>query len=233
VEKLTTFTGETILYDAETHKYMSMDGNVLESATAYVERKTERFDVTQVSAAVSRKHVRLLAAEAGVSLPWDDRILAEKDTALRIADIWDRNGQTSRAFGNALHLAMEQWFRSPGPAGEYAGKAYNLPKSKYLRCAVLEFPWRDLQVLPEQVLSDVKSGRAGRTDGLAARDGGLTIIDFKSDADVSKNLKHHELQLNFYREMIERTTKHRVNCMVVWCFDGAWEPHYVKKVDIE
>jgi hypothetical protein len=78
--------------------------------------------------------------------------------------------------------------------------------------------------------------RAGRLDAIRVVDVEpyvCEILDFKSDADVGKNLDHHLLQLNFYREVVEAKGKWKVRGMVVWGFNGWWTPYQIPRQDLE
>lgn len=204
-----TWTGEDIFYDDVLHAYTTEDGTPMVSGSAYAEQHLPAFNADRAAEYVAKKHKALKAD-----------ILA----------MWARNGEISRTFGTAFHLAMEQWFlsREKGTSREY-----HLPKIKYLRDAVATFPLRNADIKPEVLVSDTKALRAGRLDALHhARPGVYEIIDFKTDSNVEKNLAHHELQLNFYRAILEGKG-YPVCGMTIWAYDGAWSSYSLKKIEIK
>lgn len=179
IEEL-SLTGEKILYNELTHQYTDLQGNPLLSGSAYKKSLEAPFDVEKMSAMIGEKN--------GIS-------------PQTIADMWSMNGKISTTFGSALHYAMEQWYthRENG-CGE---KEYHIAKHPFLREAVTTFPYLKEKAIPEALVSDVKNRRVGRID-LIVLDGEKKgrIIDYKSDADIKKNLKGHYNQLSFYAHIL-------------------------------
>lgn len=182
-EQITSFTGEEILYNDATHQYKDLDGNLLLSGSAYKKSLDKPFDLEAISSAVGKKH----DVEQQV-----------------IKDMWSHNGQTSLHFGNAIHWAMEQWFSFKAIGEGMEGKEYHLPKHPYLRNVIDTFPSKDLDIIPELLVSDIKNKRVGRIDGLIIDEGKkkCIIIDYKSDAKIEDNVKGHFEQLSFYANIL-------------------------------
>ena len=211
-QELSTFTGETVWYNAATHVYIDAAGQKLVSVSEYAESMMPEFPLEAMSQRIASKH--------------------NVDVA-KIRAMWEMNGLISRTFGNALHYSMEQWFlhRECGTS-----KEYHLPKPPYLREAVMSFPLKNKFIVPEAVLSDVAGRRVGRTDGLYfpfhdEEPKMLEIVDFKSDNDVTRNLERHQHQLNFYRAILE-AKGFTVTRMVIWNYVKKWSEHEVNKIAV-
>lgn len=202
-----SFTGERVEYEPILHAYRAVDGTPLVSASQFA--AGEPFNAPLVAGRLATKH----GANPG-----------------HILDMWERNGEVSRSFGTALHLAMEQWFRH---RDSLPSKSYHLPKPDVLRDAVRTFPLRDENVIPEVLVSAVALGMAGRLDGLRLLGGykQADIIDYKSDFDPSKNEEAHEKQLNFYRHVLEYHGW-KIRDLVIWSYTGVWVPHYLRRVNV-
>lgn len=196
-KEVITFTGETLRYDPVTHKYTTVDGKSLLSGSAYAERFASPFDRERILAATAKKL---------------------DQTTEFVGAAWDMRGDLSRTFGTSLHKAMECWFR-------YNQIGYGVPKHPFLKKVVEEFPLANEVVLPEVMVSDLKRGLVGQLDGILLKDVvekcGI-IIDYKSDAEVKKNLKKHYNQLSFYAHIL---IAHNwvVNEVQVWNYTDKWE----------
>lgn len=201
-ETLTTFTGEKLKYNAATHEYTDMQGNHLVSGSEYKKSFDKPFDTALLSGKVGNKY--------GVP-------------AEIVAAMWKSNSYVSTSFGTALHAAMEHWFRyRSSSCGE---KEYNLPKHPFLRGAITTFPLKDAQVLPELLVSHVASFMAGRIDGITIiADKTAIVIDYKSDADIQKNLVGHFKQLSYYAEIL-RKAGWSIPKVQVWNYTDKWEMH--------
>lgn len=197
--EIQTFTGETVFYNAILHIYKDAHGNPLESGSAYAKSLEKPFDLKRASQAIAKKY----------ALPVEI-----------VADMWARNGDISRTFGTALHLAMEQYNRHKKNGTE---KEYHLPKHPFLRSAVTTFPLCDADILPEIMVSDVSRRMVGQIDGLLV-EGEKTgvIVDYKSDGDVGKNLPKHFNQLSFYADIL-RPFGWNIRCLQVWNYTDKWE----------
>lgn len=202
-EEVETFTGEKVLYNAESHEYKDLDGNVLLSGSQYAKSKIKKFDKQMMSFVVGKKY--------GV----------DKDV---VSSMWDANGNISATFGTALHLAMEQWFKNRENGTE---KIYHIPKHPFLKKAVESFPLKDSVVWPELMISDVSTGIVGQVDGLhVTGDKEATIIDYKTDADVQSNLEKHGHQLNFYKKILENKGW-KINNLEIWNYLEEWNVYNI------
>ena len=207
-ELIETFTKETLLYDSVHHHYTTVDGQTLVSGSAYAKQHTPYFDAHKIARFVATK------------------LKARKSDILAM---WAMNGDLAAKFGTALHLAMEQWFRFRDLG---TAKEYHRPKIQYLRDAGETFPLRGANIVPEAVVSDSVALRCGRLDGIVINTGGsVSIIDYKTDSNVEKNLEKHTLQLNFYRAILE-AKGFLVKEMVIWAYVGAWSAHTLKRRDV-
>lgn len=211
-KKFDTFTGETILYDEASHRYTDLEGNKLISGSEYAKNIIGEFNTDLLSGKVSKKY--------GV----------EKEI---VQKMWEASGNISATFGTALHLAMEQWFLHRDFGTE---KGYHLPKPDYLKKAVESFPLKDLPfVYPEVFVSDVANKMVGQVDALVfvGRDDikEYDILDYKSDSDVSKNIKKHRIQLNFYRKILENKG-FKIRKMSIWNYINEWSEHKIDIIEI-
>lgn len=208
-----TFTGEKIFYNETTHEYKDANGNKLLSGSQYKKSLEKPFPLDVISGKVATKY--------GVP-------------SQTVVDMWKANSMISTTFGTALHLAMEQWFKYK--ASSCDDKEYNVAKHPFLREAVTTFPLKDQEALPEVLISDIANGRVGRIDLLTItgkKEG--YIEDYKSDADIDKNLVGHFNQLSFYAHiLIEKGWK--INGLRVWNYaDAGWVKFEseVKELDIK
>lgn len=193
---VTTFTGEDIMYDPVAHKYTTLDGEPLLSGSAYAERFATPFDREKLLEATAKK-LGAPVSEVGAA--------------------WDLRGEISRTFGTALHKAMEAYFK-------YNRLGYGVPKHPFLKMAVETFPIKGKKVLSEIMVSDISRKLVGQIDGLVCEDTRKgVVIDFKSDAEVKKNLTKHFNQLSFYANIL---IAHgwEISAVVVWNYSDGWTP---------
>jgi len=196
-----TFTDETVLYDAVSHTYKDQAGNPLVSGSQYKKSLEKPFDVDMLAPKVAEKH----------------GILEEQ-----VRDMWKRNGEISAGLGTSLHQAMEQWFKHRLNGTE---KNYHLPKHPFLRNAVDTFPLKDAEGYPEIMVSDIANKRVGQIDLLVStaphgeKQG--YIVDYKSDAEIDKNLAGHFNQLSFYAHILIAKGWDITN-VEVWNFTDCW-----------
>lgn len=211
-KKFDTFTCEQILYDDYQHLYTDLKGNKLISGSEYAKSKVKPFDLELLSGKVAMKY----------EVPQEI-----------VKKMWSMSGDISATWGTSLHLALEQWFLHRNYGTE---KEYHLPKPEYLRKAVLSFPLKDFDVLPEVMISDVENKMCGQVDGLnpIIVDDlvSYTIIDYKSDFDVKKNLQKHTIQMNFYRKILENK-EFKISGMSVWNYiNEEWTEYKLEKIEI-
>ena len=218
---VTTFTGETIVYDDSRHTYHTTDGVRLLGASPYSKKFTKPFP----KEAIISKLVK----------PWDM-------TAQEIDHLWSLTGDISNHYGTAIHTAMELWFRynKKGAAIQKAkGLEYNyaLPKNVYLREIVLSFveTFGELNLTPEVTLSAVEKGMAGRADGVhILGERRCRVPDYKTNNDMTDDkLLGYQHQLSFYADML---THHgwTVEGLDIYYHDGEkWERMELEVLPVE
>ncbi len=205
--ELDTFTGERIRYNDEMHEYEDMDGNKLVSASQFAEFYGKPFNKAFVLPRTAKK------------LGVDPEI---------VDAMWNGGGNISRTFGTAIHATMEQWFKYK----EY-GTEYHKSKHPFLLNIVETFPKRDSNILTEVLVSCVSKKMVGRLDGLEITgEKKCNIYDWKSDANVKKNLDKHAVQLSFYAAVLAEfgwETEH----IFVENYTNKWEEHEVTRQEIK
>lgn len=208
-ELLTSFTGEKIMYNDDLHKYKDLEGNALLSGSAYKKSFDRPFDLENISKSVAKKY--------------------EVDQQT-IKDMWSHNSKTSIFFGNALHNAMEQWYRFREDGTE---KEYHLPKHPFLRGTIESFPLKNQEVIPEVLVSDVKNGRVGQIDGIQITgEKTCVLIDYKTDANVEKNVEGHFKQLSFYAHILKEFGWN-VEKVAVWNYTTEWKEFESPVLELE
>lgn len=216
-DRVKTFTGEEILYDTENHIYKTLKGEKMLSASGFKSQFTTPFDSQRIASLMKEKY--------GV----DEHIITE---------IWNRNGGNSAAFGNVIHTCMEQYFKYKEVCEmidnqiEGDKKNYNLPKHPFLKNMVTTFPLLQEKIVPEIMVSYTKGKLAGQVDGLVVTgDKEGYIIDYKSDAEVKKNLKLHFIQMSFYAYILEQFGW-KITKVEVWNYINKWESYESEVLDI-
>jgi len=177
---INTFTGEQVLYDEVSHIYKTLDGKKMLSGSAYKRSLEKPFPLT-------------MAKTVG-----DKYGMPEED----VRYMWKLNGDISSGFGTSVHKGLELYRKFRHHKNE---KSYFLPKNPCIREIVEKFPELDAEGHSEIMVSDVKNLRVGQIDWLnvlhALEKVGIPD-DYKSDADIAKNLKGHFHQLSFYAQIL-------------------------------
>lgn len=196
--KVQTFTGETILYNEQEHKYAKLDGTPLLSGSEYAKRLEKEFDIDTIAPRIAKSNK-----------------ISEED----LRDMWKRNGEISTGFGTTIHKCMEQWFKHRSHGTE---KNYHLPKHPFLKNLIQTFPQKDKNILPELMVSAVDNGMVGQIDGLLILGENTgEIIDYKTDMDIEKNLQKHFNQLSFYAHIL-MSHGWSIPRLSVWNYNGEW-----------
>lgn len=189
--RLTTFTGEEIMYDAVGHSYLDMAGNKLMSGSVYADKHSPKFN-------------------KGVMIPKTAKAwkVDEKD----LGSLWEMNGEVSTAYGNSIHKALEIWhkFSKMGAqiqADKESEENYCLPKNPHIRDIVKSFDeLYGTDAFSEVLVSDVANGMAGQIDRLQVIDLDKKICrvgDYKTNNDLDdKKIKKYQLQLSFYANIL-------------------------------
>lgn len=195
-EKLITFTGETILYDRINHVYKTLDGKRLLSGSAYKKSLESPFPETMADK-IGEKY----------GIPASD-----------VRAMWKMNSEISTGFGTALHKGMELYSKYRKYKNE---KNYFIAKNPFIREVVLAFPELEDECESEIMVSDIKTLRVGQIDRLAILGKKKGIVDdYKSDADIQKNLAGHFNQLSFYAAIL-KDHGWKIYKVRVWNYDFA------------
>lgn len=196
-QSIVTFTGDTLLYDPVTHHYTTVEGEPLLSGSKYAEEFGIHFD--------RERWLRLTAKKLDTTEEF-------------VAAAWDLRGQFARNFGTAIHQTMECYFK-------YNAIGYGVPKHPFLKEMVESFPLLGKDIRPEIMVSDLARGLVGQIDALLVTgEMSGTVLDYKSDAAVEKNLFRHFNQLSFYAHIL-RAAGWTIDKVVVWNYVGYWSPH--------
>lgn len=210
-EKVETFTGETILYDKAGHNYKDLNGNKLYGGSSYKKLiEKNPFDTEKMSKLTAKKH---------------------DTTDTIIKEMWSGTSAVSSAFGTALHLAMEHYFKHRNHGTD---KNYHIPKHPFLKRAVLSFEYANsnLTTLPERFVSDVANKRVGQIDLLVGGDAGYIIVDYKTDAEIEKKLQSHFHQMSYYAHIL-MAKGHKVTTLEVWNYTDKWEKYESEVLPLE
>ncbi len=187
--KLTTYTGEDILWNESTHTYTDMAGNVLLSGSKYADQQSPKFDLAMM-------------------LPKTATAWGVPEVSLK--DIWKFNGDISTHYGSAIHTALELYHRYhlTGLAIQTKKELdanYILPKNKHLRKIVESFiELFGADAVSEVLVSDVANGMAGTIDRLQIIEGNVVRVgDYKTNAEMdSKKMLKYQKQLSFYAHIL-------------------------------
>lgn len=180
--------GNEIFYDDGKHEYTNALGEVYLSGSVYAGMLEKPFDAEMISGKMGLKH--------GLS----------DDDVIRIQEMWTLKGDASASFGTAIHAALELY-------GKYKTLAISVDKETHyhdnpiLKKAVelfyAEHP--DVENIGyEAFVVDHVMKRAGQIDRLEyINDREVYVTDFKTNADIKKNLKKYWLQLSFYASILK------------------------------
>src|SRR5262249_1070679 len=103
-------------------------------------------------------------------------------------------------------------------------KEYHLPSHPFLRKAVESFPLKDCNGLPELFVSDVKNRRVGQIDllNIINENSRIAIInDYKTDANITKNIAGHFNQLSHYAHIL-MAHGWQIPELIIWNYTDSW-----------
>lgn len=188
--KVTTFTGEELIWNEGNHTYTDMNGNVLKSGSQYANETSPKFDLEMM-------------------LPKTANAWGVPEEELR--SIWKFNGDIANHWGSAVHMALELYHNHHHVGGVIKDKKeldsnYVLPKNSYLRKIVLEFiELAGTDALCEVLVSDVENGMAGTIDRLVVTgEKTCRIGDYKTNNEMDKKkLLKYQKQLSFYAHILQ------------------------------
>jgi len=196
-ELLTTFTGEKVYYNEDTHKYYDIEGNELLSGSQYAKQFAKPFDEQAVSKAVATK--------TGES---QEAVLKK----------WSLGGGIANNYGTAVHDSVE--FVLLG------GDIEKIPTllRPQVQTLVEEVRKYDMVPVTEVVISDVSNKAVGRVDCLLVdnieKPTEFIIVDYKTNRELKKDkLTVYTKQLEYYRDIL---THHGLTCkdLVIMHHDG-------------
>lgn len=217
-----TFTNETILYDASSHSYRTLEGDSMISGSEYAKRFGKPFD----------KAMALTVTSRAWGIPQSI-----------IADIWEMNAEISRGYGTALHKALElahkHW--KTGEAIKLkkkdATENYALPKMPHIRQAVELFGKTfGFNGLSELFVSDSQRKRVGQVDRLEIVDDLRKVCrvqDYKTTTKMDKEkIKEYQYQMSFYADILS-VKGWTVEALDLFTWDGQqWERIALEVLDI-
>ena len=215
-----TFTGETVFFDSEAHRYTDSNGNVLLSGSAYAEKQGKPFDKANVLGAASKSW--------GVNID-------------ELSRLWDINAKISTEYGSAIHTALETYHLYNGLGAIVQVKKgldnnYALPKIPYIRDAVMSFVEKfGADALTEVLVSDVEHGMAGTIDRLVIVDEKKKVCrvgDYKTNFELdAKKLLTYQHQLSFYATILQNKGW-TVEGLDLYHFSEGWTHHEMEVLPV-
>lgn len=204
---LTAFVGGEIYYDEHTHTYTNEAGEVYLSGSVYADGFRKAFDKQAIA--------KLMA----------DKIKADPADILAM---WDLKSQTSMDFGNAIHKALQLYEQYNGLA-EALNKTTHSHDHPVIKQAVDGFmdAHKEETAMSEVLVVDHQAKRAGRIDRLLIVDKTKKICrvqDYKTNADITKELAVYWHQLNFYGGILE-AAGWKVQAPEIFHYDGKWSTY--------
>lgn len=200
-KRLKDMFNNEIDYDEVNHVY-SWQGEVYESGSQYANKFRKPFDKEMIA--------KIMA----------DKIKAKPEDIIKM---WELKSQASRDFGNAIHAALQLYEQYNGLATEL-GKTTHSHDHPVIKSAVDGFmeAHKGEKAPSEVLVVDHKNKRAGQIDRLLIL--GPTrarVQDFKTNADIQKELEVYWKQLGFYSEILQAngwTTEPEQ----IFHYDGDW-----------
>jgi hypothetical protein len=228
------FFGNEIFYDPYAHEYTNALGEVYLSGSAYA--SDEEFDADYWASNAAKRYK------------------LDNGEAEQIKDMWRINGQASRAFGIALHAAIELYGKFHALATIIdqdlkTGKRKELTKGVEKNSALSKLPYlnkvakkfftktRLKEIAHYEVLIvDHKNKRAGRIDRLVIdKKGDFAVRDMKTNNKLApKDKRGYTKQLSFYADLILANGKKLVkkNPIVIHHWnENTWKDVPLEKID--
>jgi hypothetical protein len=211
-EKLTSFTGEEVLWSEYLHVCTDLKGNELMGGSTYASLNQKDFDTDRIAKAWAKKN--------GFKVE-------------EVLSYWKDLSQISKDYGTAVHKGMELYNKHH----KMVGHEVALPRVPHLREAVKQFlKASDFDnCIAEPLITDVEMGMSGWIDNLRFIDKKTVIIeDFKTNtfkdqqAYFSKwesSLKTYKRQMDYYGTILENFG-YKVAGTVIWHWhEGRWDKH--------
>lgn len=228
------FFGNEIFYDDVAHEYTNALGEVYLSGSSYA--SDEDFDAEYWAGEAAKRY--------GLDPTQKERIMA----------MWETNGQASRAFGTALHAAIELYGQYHDIADiidmdKKTGKRKKLDAKTEKNSALSKLPYLNKvakkfftasrlkeTAVYEVLLVDHKNRRAGRIDRLLIyKNGTYAIRDMKTNNKLApKDLRGYTKQLSFYADLIlangKKLAKKKPIAIHHWN-ENTWKDVALEKID--
>lgn len=219
-EKITSFTGEELFYDDDTHIYTDLDGNKLLSGSAYAASVTPKFN----------KEVMIPKTAKAWDVPEE-----------ALDAIWGTSGDIATSYGTSIHNALETYHRYKELGAKIEKKKeldynYVLPKNEHIRDIVLDFDKQfGTDATVEVLVSDLKNKRAGQIDRLTILDEKKKVCrvgDYKfvTEMDKKKLLKYQH-QLSFYAHIL-MSDGWSIEGIDIYHHNGEWEKIELDVLDL-
>ena len=214
------FSKIPVRFYEKSHRYETNDGKPMLSGSTFAHKYTPPFDSKKIAEAYAKKR--------GIDVQ-------------DVLDFWEMKAKISTDFGTAIHAGIEMAERYKSIDEEKCIHAHPI-----IRSAVLDF----IDATGEQQARNevfVAHGlMCGCIDRLVKTEEGYIIQDMKTNAELkgksgkllapfdqvdNTSLNQYALQLNFYREILERC-EIPVAGMEVWHYAGQWTKHNIQNIDI-
>jgi ATP-dependent exoDNAse (exonuclease V) beta subunit len=215
-----------IAFEDESHSYFDTEtGDQLTSVTTVLKQWKQDFDEDTVS--------NRCAIKEGVS---QDEILER----------WSIKRDLACELGTYLHQGLEDSMNGLKPELDFNKYAKAKIVQRFIK-EVLE-AGKIEPVLVEPIAYSLEHGIAGQVDLVGKTSKGIFVFDWKTNEEMKTsnfyqqmkipfrdlddcNFNHYQIQLNTYRELLQRSGQHIDGMFVVW-FD-FFEWHFMKVKEFE
>lgn len=199
---LKAFVGGEVYYDDLSHTYSNEAGEIYLSGSKYAEQFRKPFDKRGIANKMAEKY--------GVD-------------AQDIIAMWELKGDVSKGFGTAMHASLELY-------GKYRGLATALERDTamhdhpVIKTAVTAFyEGREKEKAEyEALIVDHNAKHAGQIDRLLITGNKrCRVQDYKTNADITKDLDVYWKQLQFYADILT-AGGWVVEGLDIFHWDGEW-----------
>ncbi len=219
-----------VSFDKYNHGYF-YNNTKLENATTFIGKFYKKFDSENISAASAKA--------------WG----VDKG---ELQELWKSNAVLSGEFGTAIHRAIEHYDKFSSLGKKIQDKKslpvnYALPKHPVLLSIIqgfIEINKVEGEIIPEALITDVKSGYCGTADRILILDKEKKVCriqDWKvnvNSEDVDSNLKptspfetlpankitKYQLQMSFYANMLQ-ASGWTVEGLDVFVYEDGWKSY--------
>lgn len=200
---LKAFCGGEVYYDDDAHVYTNEAGEVYLSGSQYAAQFKKPFDKQKIAS--------LMAAKV------------EDATPEAIIAMWELKSETSTNFGNAIHKAL-QLYEQYGELAVSLNKTTHAHDHPVIKKAVDSFmdAHKGERVISEALIVDNEAKKAGQVDRLLVTNRKhCRVQDFKTNADITKDLEIYWKQLEFYGQILT-AGGWTVEGYDIFHYDGEW-----------